>query len=377
MRRRPISELVQRLRARGWRITAQRRVVAEVLAGEHIHLTADAVYNQAQELLPEISLATVYNTLNELVEMGEVLEISAADGPKRYDPNTTVEPPPSVLRQMWGLARRQPGRHRPAVAAIQPTARLRTARLGHRLPRPMPRLQQRRRDTLIAKQFRPRRVWDPLERLCGANWEGIVGARLSRGAHDLGGEPLEGFGESDERATAEREALGKPVRPRNQSDFDSSYAGQPPWDIGRPQAAFVEIVAAGGLIGRILDVGCGTGEHTLLAAAAGHEATGIDLAPAAIERAEQKARDRDLRATFLVHDALDLVSLHGPFATVLDSGLFHVLADGDRALYEEQLRSVVPTAGRYYLLAFSDRQSGDWGPRRVTEQEVRECFAGG
>jgi Fe2+ or Zn2+ uptake regulation protein len=90
VRRRPISELVQRLKARGWRITAQRRVVAEVLAGEHIHLTADAVYSQARQLLPEISLATVYNTLNELVDMGEVLEISTGDGPKRYDPNTTV-----------------------------------------------------------------------------------------------------------------------------------------------------------------------------------------------------------------------------------------------------------------------------------------------
>jgi Fur family ferric uptake transcriptional regulator len=64
-------------------------VVAEVLAGEHVHLTADAVYSRAQRLLPEISLATVYNTLNELVAMREVLEISTGDGPKRYDPNTT------------------------------------------------------------------------------------------------------------------------------------------------------------------------------------------------------------------------------------------------------------------------------------------------
>jgi len=84
-----ISELVQRLRDRGWRLTAQRRVVAEVLSGDHVHLTADAIYSRAQLVLPEISLATVYNTLNELVDMGEVLEISAGDGPKRYDPNTT------------------------------------------------------------------------------------------------------------------------------------------------------------------------------------------------------------------------------------------------------------------------------------------------
>lgn len=85
-----ISELVQRLRDQGWRLTAQRRVVAEVLAGEHIHLTADEVFTRAQRVLPEISLATVYNTLNELVDMGEVVEISTGDGPKRYDPNTTA-----------------------------------------------------------------------------------------------------------------------------------------------------------------------------------------------------------------------------------------------------------------------------------------------
>lgn len=64
-------------------------MVAEVLAGEHIHLSADAIYSRAQRYLPEISLATVYNTLNELVDMGEVLEISTGEGAKRYDPNTT------------------------------------------------------------------------------------------------------------------------------------------------------------------------------------------------------------------------------------------------------------------------------------------------
>lgn len=64
--------------------------MAEVLCGEHVHLTADDVYGRAQRLLPEISLATVYNTLNELVAMGEVLEISTGEGPKRYDPNTTA-----------------------------------------------------------------------------------------------------------------------------------------------------------------------------------------------------------------------------------------------------------------------------------------------
>ena len=62
-----------------------------MLRGDHVHLTADAVWAAARARLPELSLATVYNTLNELVAMGEVVEVSAGGGPKRYDPN--VAPP--------------------------------------------------------------------------------------------------------------------------------------------------------------------------------------------------------------------------------------------------------------------------------------------
>lgn len=81
------TRLIDRLRAREWRITPQRRAVAEVLEGRHVHVTADEVLTRARQRLPEISLATVYNTLNELVEMGEVMAVTAAGGPVRYDPN--------------------------------------------------------------------------------------------------------------------------------------------------------------------------------------------------------------------------------------------------------------------------------------------------
>ncbi len=55
-----------------------------------MHLSAETVHRRAHDILPEISLATVYNTLNELVSMGEVLEVSAGAGPKRYDPNVAT-----------------------------------------------------------------------------------------------------------------------------------------------------------------------------------------------------------------------------------------------------------------------------------------------
>jgi 2-polyprenyl-3-methyl-5-hydroxy-6-metoxy-1,4-benzoquinol methylase len=158
-------------------------------------------------------------------------------------------------------------------------------------------------------------------------------------------------------ATPAEEPPG-PMRPMRPEHFDASYAGTPPWDIGRPQPAFLALAEAGTIRGRVLDVGCGTGEHALMAASMGLEATGIDSAPAAIALAEAKARDRGLTVRFLVHDALQLASLGTQFDTVLDCGLFHVLDDDDRRTFVENLRAVIQPGGRYFMLCFSDRQPG-------------------
>src|SRR5437588_7457777 len=170
------------------------------------------------------------------------------------------------------------------------------------------------------------------------------------------------------------DGLQSPLRMRRPEDFEALYAGKAPWDIGRPQAAFVELARAGALRGRVLDVGCGTGEHALMATGLGLEATGIDTAAAAIAIAEGKARERGLSARFLVGNALELAAHGEQFDTVLDCGLFHVFDDDDRVRFVESLRAVMPTGGRYYLLCVSDRQPGEMGPRRVSQDEVRASF---
>lgn len=80
------ERLLHRLRERGLRITPQRRAVVQSLSGEHVHLTAEQIHASARALVPEVSLATVYNTLNELVSMGEITELHVGDGSARYDP---------------------------------------------------------------------------------------------------------------------------------------------------------------------------------------------------------------------------------------------------------------------------------------------------
>lgn len=160
-------------------------------------------------------------------------------------------------------------------------------------------------------------------------------------------------------------------------DFNPAYAGTPPWDIGRPQKEIMRLAEAGEIQGSVLDVGCGTGESVLYLAGLGYEAWGIDGAATAIEKAKAKAAQRGLKANFLVADALDLQRLGRTFDTVIDTGLFHVFSDEERPLFADSLATVLRPGGTYYMLCFSEREPGSWGPRRVTQAEIRATFSQG
>jgi cyclopropane fatty-acyl-phospholipid synthase-like methyltransferase len=157
--------------------------------------------------------------------------------------------------------------------------------------------------------------------------------------------------------------------------FESAYAGQAPWDIGRPQKVLTDV--ADQITGSILDVGCGTGENALYFAALGRAVTGIDFLAEPIKRATQKAAERNLTATFLVMDALKVKDWPERFDNLIDSGLFHVFSDDDRRRYVEGLTSILAPGGRLFMICFSDQEPGTQGPRRVSRREIEDAFTAG
>lgn len=163
--------------------------------------------------------------------------------------------------------------------------------------------------------------------------------------------------------------------------FDYAYLGVPPWDIGRPQGEIVRLAERGEISGKALDVGCGTGENVLYLARRGREVWGLDAVPAAIERARQKAMRRQVSARFVVANALDvqLADLEADestaFETVLDCGLFHTFSDEERSHFADNLSRLLTPKGNYFMLSFSEREPGNWGPRRVSQSEIRATFA--
>jgi SAM-dependent methyltransferase len=150
-----------------------------------------------------------------------------------------------------------------------------------------------------------------------------------------------------------------------------------PWDIDRPQPAFVRLADAGEITSPVLDSGCGTGEHSLLLAERGLDVLGIDISPTASARATDKALQRGLDCEFAVGDVLALDRLGRRFRTIIDSGVFHVFDDTDRARYVKSLASVLEDGGVLHLLCFSEHTPGTVGPRRVTQAELRAAFADG
>jgi 2-polyprenyl-3-methyl-5-hydroxy-6-metoxy-1,4-benzoquinol methylase len=159
--------------------------------------------------------------------------------------------------------------------------------------------------------------------------------------------------------------------------FNQAYRGSPPWDIGRPQKVFVELVREGEITGSVLDIGCGTGEHALFFAAEGHEVWGIDSAPRAIEKAKEKAAERGLHVHFFVHNVLELATLGRQFDTATDSGLFHTLSDEYRPVFVENLAAALVPGGKYFMLCFSDLEPPGYGPRRISREDIRENFRDG
>jgi len=145
--------------------------------------------------------------------------------------------------------------------------------------------------------------------------------------------------------------------------FETLYAGQAPWDIGKPQKPFLDV--ADQISGSVLDAGCGTGDTALFLAGRGGKVTGIDFLEEPIKRAKRKAAERGLSATFLVKDALTLKDWTERFDNVIVSGLFHVFSDEDRLRYVEGLAMVLKPCGRLFLMCFSDEEPGTQGPRRV------------
>lgn len=82
-----LAELFHR---KGLRVTPQRRAIFEALVQDDSHPTAEEIYQRVVPVMPDISRTTVYNTIHELVTLGELAEVEElSEAGTRYDTRTS------------------------------------------------------------------------------------------------------------------------------------------------------------------------------------------------------------------------------------------------------------------------------------------------
>jgi Fe2+ or Zn2+ uptake regulation protein len=80
--------IVELFRQNGLRITPQRRAIFELLAQDGSHPTAEEIYQRVLAVMPDVSRTTVYNTIRELLTLGELVEVTElSEAGTRYDTN--------------------------------------------------------------------------------------------------------------------------------------------------------------------------------------------------------------------------------------------------------------------------------------------------
>lgn len=85
---RSVEELLERVRARGGKVTPQRVLIYQALCDDTTHPTAEQLHARLAGVLPHLSLTTVYAALNDLAEAGELRRFQSGDGQVHYDPDT-------------------------------------------------------------------------------------------------------------------------------------------------------------------------------------------------------------------------------------------------------------------------------------------------
>ena len=155
--------------------------------------------------------------------------------------------------------------------------------------------------------------------------------------------------------------------------------GIPPWQIDRPQPEVIQLLENGKFESPVLDLGCGTGDNTIELARHGLLVKGLDAVPEALERARKKTEQAGLKQSpeFVLGDALRLAESGVKARTVLDCALFHTFSDEERKDYIRGLEAVLSPGGRLHILSFSELETRQPGPRRLSLSEITESFGKG
>ena len=164
-----------------------------------------------------------------------------------------------------------------------------------------------------------------------------------------------------------------PIMPRN---WNSAYENDDtPWDKGYAAPPLVEFLERHRVDGRTLVPGCGLGHDVRLLAEQGAEVLGLDIAPAAIEKA--RSIDPVGSESYVLGNFLELEKQYqGQFDFVFEHTCLCAIEPSERRVYAESIAAALKPGGHYLAVFFRDvpEYEGDGPPHPISEDEILELF---
>ncbi len=178
-------------------------------------------------------------------------------------------------------------------------------------------------------------------------------------------------------------------KPRDTEDvYQKVPTSEIPWNVEDPPMVLVDLVEKGRIKPcRCIDLGCGTGNHSIYLAKNGFDVTGIDISPSAIALAKENARGKKTRCQFIMADVLHAGEhIQDTYDFAFDWEVLHHVFPQKRNRYIESVFRLLNPGGTYLSVCFSDKdpQFGGKGKYRHTplgtylyfssEHELRRLF---
>ena len=156
--------------------------------------------------------------------------------------------------------------------------------------------------------------------------------------------------------------------------FKKRYeSGDTPWDIGKPDFNLVQTLTTIPIRPcKALDIGCGTGDNSILLAQKNFQVTGIDISEMAIQKAIEKAAKANVECTFMVMDFLTSKIEGVLFGLAFDRGCFHSLnSDAERHSFAANVAAHLEKDGIWLsLVGNADEQRHTPGPPQRTARDI-------
>ena len=146
-----------------------------------------------------------------------------------------------------------------------------------------------------------------------------------------------------------------------------------PWDAGQPDFNLIEVVSKNPILsGKVLDIGCGTGDNSIWLAQNRFQVIGTDISDIAIEKAKEKASKANVECDFILIDFPKNKIEGAPFGFVFDRGCFHSFSsEDDRRRFAQNVTAHLQEAGLWLtIVGNADEERRGAGPPQRTALDI-------